>query len=219
MAPDTSRPPLPGDSGPAVPRSAANEPPAARLTDTGPTAPEPRGFVVWLTGLSGSGKSTLSELIAAELTARRLPVELLDGDEVREFLSKGLGFSREDRDRNVLRIGYVATLLAAHGVIAIVAAISPYRDTRNQVRDMAKRFVEVHVDCALEYVEARDVKGLYARARRGEIQNFTGISDPYEPPESPEIRVDSGIQTVEESLALIMTWLEQHAFIPARTTA
>jgi adenylyl-sulfate kinase len=176
------------------------------------------GFVLWLTGLSGAGKSTLSELIAADLRTRAVPVELLDGDEVREFLSKGLGFSREDRDTNVLRIGYVAKLLAQHGVVSIVAAISPYRNTRDRVRQMANRFVEVHVDCALEHVEARDVKGLYARARSGEIPQFTGISDPYESPESPEIRVDSGIQSVEESLADIMNWLEVEQLIPERTT-
>ena len=176
------------------------------------------GFVLWLTGLSGAGKSTLSELIAADLRARDVPVELLDGDEVREFLSKDLGFSREDRDTNVLRIGYVAKLLAQHGVVSIVAAISPYRETRDRVRQMANRFIEVHVDCALEHVEARDVKGLYARARSGEIPQFTGISDPYEAPEAPEIRVDSGTQSVEESLAAIMIWLEAEQLIPERTT-
>lgn len=176
------------------------------------------GFVLWLTGLSGAGKSTLSELIATELRGRELPVELLDGDEMREFLTKGLGFSREDRDTNVLRIGYVARLLARHGVVSIVAAISPYRETRNQVRAAADRFVEVHVDCALEHVEARDVKGLYARARRGEIEQFTGISDPYEAPETPEIRVDSGTQTIDESLADILRWLEGEQLIPAAAT-
>ena len=173
------------------------------------------GFVLWLTGLSGSGKSTLSTLIAADLRARGVAVELLDGDEVREFLSKGLGFSHEDRDTNVLRIGYVAKLLAQHGVVSIVAAISPYRDARARVREMANRFVEVHVDCALEQVEARDVKGLYARARRGEIERFTGISDPYEAPESPEIRVDTGAQTAEESLVAVMRWLDENGLITA----
>ncbi len=177
------------------------------------------GFVLWLTGLSGAGKSTLSELIAADLRERDVPVELLDGDEMREFLTKGLGFSREDRDTNVMRIGYVAKLLAQHGVVSIVAAISPYRDTRDRVRAMANRFVEVHVDCALEHVEARDVKGLYAKARRGEIEQFTGISDPYEPPESPEVRVDSGVQSVDESLAAIMGWLEAEQLVPSRSTA
>lgn len=176
------------------------------------------GFVLWLTGLSGAGKSTLSELIAADLRTRDVPVELLDGDEMREFLTKGLGFSREDRDTNVLRIGYVAKLLAQHGVVSIVAAISPYRDTRDQVRQMANRFVEVHVDCALEHVEARDVKGLYAKARSGEIKQFTGISDPYESPETPEIRVDSGTQSVEESLAEIINWLAAERLIPARVS-
>lgn len=178
-------------------------------------AADSHGFVLWLTGLSGAGKSTLSELIAADLQARGTAVELLDGDEMREFLTKGLGFSREDRDTNVMRIGYVAKLLAQHGVVSIVAAISPYRDTRARVREMAPRFVEVHVDCALEHVEARDVKGLYAQARRGEIEQFTGISDPYESPETPEIRVDSGVQSVEESLAQIMSWLEGERLIPA----
>ena len=136
------------------------------------------GFVLWLTGLSGAGKSTLSDLIVADLRARAVPVELLDGDEVREFLSKGLGFSREDRDTNVLRIGYVAKLLAQHGVISIVAAISPYREARVRVREMVERFVEVHVDCALEHVEARDVKGLYAKARSGGDRTLHGDLGP-----------------------------------------
>jgi adenylylsulfate kinase len=184
-----------------------------------PTPRRSKGFVLWFTGLSGAGKSTLSERVAEELRRRDVPVELLDGDEVREFLSKGLGFSREDRDRNVLRIGYVATLLEAHGVVPIVAAISPYRDTRAQVRQMAKRFVEIHVHSTLEAVESRDVKGLYARARRGEIERFTGISDPYEEPESPEIRVNSATQTIEQSLADIMSWLEAQQLIPAAAPA
>lgn len=173
------------------------------------------GFVLWLTGMSGAGKSTLSERLATEFSERNLPVELLDGDEVREHLSKGLGFSREDRDTNVLRIGFVAKLLASHGVVAIVAAISPYRDARAQARTMADRFVEVHVDCPLERLEQRDVKGLYARARAGEIERFTGISDPYEAPEHPEIRVDSSTQTIDQSLAHIVDWLEQHSLLPS----
>ena len=172
------------------------------------------GFVLWLTGMSGAGKSTLSERLAADLSARDIPVELLDGDEVREHLSKGLGFSREDRDTNVLRIGFVAKLLASHGVVAIVAAISPYREARAQAREMADRFVEVHVDCPLERLEERDVKGLYARARAGEIERFTGISDPYEAPERPEIRVDSSAQTVDQSLSSIVDWLDRHSLLP-----
>ena len=176
------------------------------------------GFVLWLTGLSGSGKSTLAQRIATTLEERELEVELLDGDEMREFLTKDLSFSRADRDTNVNRIGYVAAMLARHGVAAIVAAISPYREARARVREMAGQFVEVHVDCALEEVEARDVKGLYAKARRGEIEQFTGISDPYEAPESPEIRVDSGEQSVEESLGEIIDWLERGGLIPAAAT-
>jgi adenylyl-sulfate kinase len=174
------------------------------------------GFVLWLTGMSGAGKSTLSKRLVAECGERGVPVELLDGDEVRRHLSKGLGFSREDRDTNVLRIGFVAKLLANHGVCVIVAAISPYRDTRAQVRSMVDRFVEVHVDCPLERLEERDVRGLYARARAGEIERFTGISDPYEAPEQPEIRVDSSTQTIEESLANILSWLEEDSLIPGR---
>jgi len=179
------------------------------MTDRSP------GFVLWLTGMSGAGKSTLSEQLVAEFGRRGVPTELLDGDQVREHLSKGLGFTREDRDTNVLRIGFVASLLAKHGVAAIVAAISPYRDTRAQARQMADHFVEVHVDCPLEHLEERDVKGLYARARAGEIERFTGISDPYEAPLDPEVRVDSSTQSVEESLADILGWLEREDLIPA----
>ena len=178
------------------------------MTDSTP------GFVLWLTGMSGAGKSTLSERLATEFGGRGVPVELLDGDEVREHLSKGLGFSREDRDTNVLRIGFVAKLLANHGVVAIVAAISPYREARARARAMAGRFVEVHVDCPLEDLEERDVKELYARARAGELERFTGISDPYEAPEQPEIRVNSSTQTIEESLGEILSWLEERSLVP-----
>jgi adenylyl-sulfate kinase len=151
-----------------------------------------QGGIVWLTGLSGAGKSTLATALAERL-ARRRSIELLDGDEVRTFLSAGLTFSREDRDTNVRRIAYVARLLAKHGVLAIVSAISPYAATRDEVRAASERaghpFVEVYVNAPLETVIARDVKGLYKRARAGEIPSFTGISDPYEPPPSPAVEV------------------------------
>jgi adenylylsulfate kinase len=150
------------------------------------------GGIVWMTGLSGAGKSTLSTAIAARLAPLR-PVELLDGDDVRTFLSAGLGYSRADRDTNVNRIAYVARLLARHGVLVFVAAISPYADTRAALRALSTAaghaFVEVFVHAPLETVIARDVKGLYQRARSGEIPSFTGISDPYEPPTAPDVEV------------------------------
>jgi adenylyl-sulfate kinase len=150
------------------------------------------GGIVWMTGLSGAGKSTLSTAIAARLGGQRA-VELLDGDDVRTFLSAGLSFSRADRDTNVHRIAYVARLLAKHGVLVLVAAISPYADTRAQVRARSvaagHAFIEVFVHAPLATVEARDVKGLYQRARAGEIASFTGISDPYEPPTAPDVEV------------------------------
>jgi adenylylsulfate kinase len=150
------------------------------------------GGIVWMTGLSGAGKSTLSTAIAQRLASLR-PVELLDGDDVRTFLSAGLGYSRADRDTNVHRIAYVARLLARHGVLVFVAAISPYADTRARLRELSAAaghaFVEVFVHAPLETVIARDVKGLYQRARAGEIPSFTGISDPYEPPTAPDVEV------------------------------
>ncbi len=150
------------------------------------------GGVVWLTGLSGAGKSTLATALAARLAPAR-PVELLDGDDIRTFLSAGLGFSRADRDTNVHRIAYVARLLANHGVLVFVAAISPYAETRARLRELSSAaghpFVEVYVHAPLETVIERDVKGLYQRARAGEIASFTGISDPYEPPAAPEVEV------------------------------
>ena len=146
------------------------------------------GCCVWFTGLSGAGKSTIAEIVVDELRARGRRVELLDGDEVREHLSKGLGFSKADRDTNILRIGCVASLLARNGVVAVTAAISPYRAVRDEVRGWIDNFVEVHVATSLEDCEARDVKGLYAKARAGEIPEFTGVSDPYEPPLAPRAR-------------------------------
>jgi ATP sulfurylase/adenylyl-sulfate kinase len=168
-----------------------------------------RGFVIWLTGLSGAGKSTIARRLDEELTRLGRQVTVLDGDEVRTHLSKGLGFSKEDRDTNIRRIGYVARLVAHHGGVAVAAAISPYREVRDELRLQTPHFVEVHVHCSLDNLVARDVKGLYARALRGEIANFTGVSDPYEEPLSPEVRVDTGRESVEESVDRILDSLER----------
>ncbi|MFN2464796.1 MAG: sulfate adenylyltransferase [Candidatus Dormibacteria bacterium] len=174
-----------------------------------------RGVTIWLTGLSGAGKSTISTPLAAELERRGRRVEILDGDAVRENLSKGLTFSKEDRDTNIRRIGYVAELLTRNGVAVITAAISPYAAIRDEVRARIGDFVEVHVDCSVPELTRRDVKGLYEKALRGEIKNFTGVSDPYEAPENPEVRVSSETQTVEESVADILAALESRGYIPA----
>jgi len=167
------------------------------------------GFTVWFTGLSGAGKSTIAEMLYHEFQARGLKTEILDGDEVREHLSRGLGFSKADRDINVDRIGWVASVLARNGVVAITAAISPYRDTRDAVRAMHDgNFVEIHVATPLEVCEERDVKGLYAKARTGEIPEFTGVSDPYEAPLAPEVVVPTHDRTVAESAALVLEYLD-----------
>lgn len=168
-----------------------------------------KGFTLWFTGLSGAGKSTLSERIFEKLKLAGAKVELLDGDEVRTHLSKGLGFSKEDRDTNVHRLGFVCQLLSRNGVIAIVAAISPYRATRDEVRAKIENFVEIYVHCPIEVLAERDVKGLYKRALAGEIAHFTGISDPYEPPTSPEITVDSSLETLEQSEARVWAKLKE----------
>jgi adenylyl-sulfate kinase len=185
--------------------------------------PGQSGFVVWLTGLSGAGKSTLSVPLAERLRAAGRRVEVLDGDEVRTHLSKGLGFSREDRDTNVRRIGFVAELLARNGVGAITAAISPYRDVRAEVRARVERhgasFIEVHVDCPLEVLAARDVKGLYRRALAGEIPHFTGVSDPYEPPLAPEVVVRSDREAVTDSLERIWAALAGRGHVAAARAA
>jgi adenylyl-sulfate kinase len=165
---------------------------------------------VWFTGLSGAGKSTIADIVVADLRERGRKVELLDGDEIREHLSKGLGFSKEDRDTNVLRIGWVAKILARNGVVAVTAAISPYREIRDEVRGWIDNFVEVHVATTLEDCEARDVKGLYAKARTGEIPEFTGVSHPYEPPLNPEIRIETAGHAPAESAAGVVSWLAAH---------
>jgi adenylyl-sulfate kinase len=170
-----------------------------------------KGTVIWLTGLSGAGKTTLALVLKSELTAAGLRVETLDGDEVRENLSRGLGFSKEDRDTNIRRIGFVARLLARNGVIVLASAISPYRQSRDDVRQSVEsdgaRFVEVFVQAPLDVLVERDVKGLYKKALAGEIKNFTGVSDPYEAPYAPDVLVDSSIETIEESAARILDHL------------
>lgn len=168
-----------------------------------------KGFTVWFTGLSGSGKSTLAKLLEQRLRALDAKVEVLDGDVVRTHLSKGLGFSKEDRDDNIRRIGFVCELLSRNGVIAIGAAISPYRAVRDEVRARIPGFVEVYVECPIEVLVGRDAKGLYKKALAGEIAQFTGISDPYEPPLAPEVTVHSSQETPEESLERIWATLER----------
>lgn len=165
------------------------------------------GLVLWFTGLSGAGKTTISQGVEFHLKTLGFPVEILDGDVVRTHLSKGLGFSKEDRDINIRRIGFVASLLSRHQVIVIVSAISPYRETRSQVRQMTENFVEVYVKASLDACEKRDVKGLYAKARSGEIQQFTGVNDPYEEPISPEIICNTEQETIEESVMKVISYI------------
>jgi len=168
-----------------------------------------KGFTLWFTGLSGAGKSTVSERVFARLKESGARVELLDGDIVRTHLSKGLGFSKEDRDTNIRRIGFVCELLSRNGVIALVAAISPYREVRDEVRQKTGNFVEVYVHCPIEVLADRDVKGLYRKALAGEIASFTGVSDPYEPPLNPEITIDSSKESVEDSVEKVWTKLRE----------
>ncbi len=172
------------------------------------------GFVLWFTGLSGAGKSTLSALVAEEIRRRGVHVEVLDGDEVRTHLSKGLGFSKEDRDINIRRIGFVARLLARAGACAITAAISPYKAIRDEQRAQTGRFVEVYCSCPIDALAARDPKGLYRKALAGEIAHFTGIDDPYEPPDAPEVTLFTDRESKEESLGKILAKLEQLGYVP-----
>lgn len=167
------------------------------------------GFTLWFTGLSGAGKSTISELIEQDLRARGMRVEVLDGDVVRTHLSKGLGFSKDDRDTNIRRIGWVCEVLSRNNVVAIAAAISPYRAIRDEVRSRIPNFVEVYIECSIDKLVERDIKGLYRKALAGEIQHFTGISDPYEPPLQPEVTCYSdGRETPEQSAAKLMAYLQ-----------
>jgi adenylylsulfate kinase len=180
------------------------------------------GFTLWFTGLSGAGKTTIAELVRPELERRGLLVEWLDGDEVRTHLSKGLGFSKEDRDTNIERIGWVASRLTRHGAAVIVSAISPYEETRRKAREMVEQygsFVEVFVDASVEECARRDVKGLYDKAFRGEIKEFTGVSDPYEPPPSPEVCIESEHEDPKSSAARILRTLEERRLVPVEVTA
>src|SRR5688500_8111807 len=172
-----------------------------------------KGFTLWFTGLSGAGKSTISEQIFERLKRSGAKVELLDGDVVRTHLSKGLGFSKEDRDTNVRRIGFVSELLSRNGVIALVAAISPYREIREEIRGRIDNFVEIYVHCPIEVLAERDVKGLYKKALAGELPAFTGVSDPYEPPAHPEVTIDSSKESVDSSVEKVWTKLRDMGLI------
>ena len=178
-----------------------------------------QGFVLWFTGLSGSGKTTLAKLMENELKARGIRVERLDGDVVRQSLTADLGFSKEDRDKNIQRVTFVAKLLSRNGVGVLASFISPYRATRDWVRSEVTNFIEVFVDCSLEECIRRDVKGLYAKALAGEIPEFTGVSDPYEPPPRPEIIINTTEEPVQESFAKIIGYLEEMGYVPTPETA
>lgn len=172
-----------------------------------------KGFTIWFTGLSGAGKSTLSEAIEKRLVARGRNVEILDGDIVRTHLSKGLGFSREDRDTNIKRIAFVCGLLTRNGVICISAAIAPYRDARQWARQEIGNFIEVYVKCPIEVCRQRDVKGLYKLVDEGKITGFTGVDDPYEEPEHPELVVETSKESIEESVGRIFAKLEELGYL------
>jgi adenylylsulfate kinase len=171
--------------------------------------PKQPGAVIWFTGLSGAGKTTIVKHLEPILRDAGLPVEVLDGDAVRETLSKGLGFSREDRDTNIRRIGFVANLLAKHGVVVLVSAISPYRDTRREVLQAAPRSLEVFVDAPLEVVSERDVKGLYKKALAGEIPHFTGVSDPYEAPLEPDVHLRTDQESLTQSAERVLEAIQK----------
>jgi len=174
-----------------------------------------KGFTLWFTGLSGSGKTAVAKLVAQELRDRGLKVERLDGDIVRQSLTRDLGFSKEDRDRNIERVTFVAKLLTRNGVAVLCSFISPYRERRAKSRQEIGEFIEVYVECPVEECAQRDVKGLYEKAFAGEIKNFTGVSDPYEEPENPEIVCHTVQETPEESAAKIIVYLEEERHIPA----
>jgi len=179
-----------------------------------------KGFTLWMTGLSGSGKSTITDVLIDEFEDRDIPLEVLDGDVVRENLSKGLGFSKEDRDINIRRIAFVADLLSRNGVPVITAAISPYAEIRAEARDlMGERFVEVYVKASVDTCAERDVKGLYAKAFSGEIKEFTGVSDPYEEPLDPEVVIKTEEEEPHESAAILLAYLEEQELIPAAVSS
>ncbi len=175
-----------------------------------------KAFTIWFTGLSGSGKSTLSRRTYLEIRRRGLAAELLDGDIIRTNFSQELGFTKRERDINVKRIGFLSWLLNKHGIISVVAAIAPYEDTRQINRALIPNYLEVFCNCPLEVVERRDPKGLYLRARKGQIPHFTGISDPYEPPKNPEIVCYTDRESIEESFSKIISYLEEKKLIPAQ---
>jgi adenylyl-sulfate kinase len=179
---------------------------------------EHEGFVLWFTGLSGAGKTTIARALVPVLEERGVKVERLDGDVVRESLTRDLGFSKEDRDMNIERVTFVAKLLSRNGVGVVASFISPYAQTREWVKSQVTNFIEVYVSATLEACEERDVKGLYAKARSGEIPNFTGISDPYEAPVDPDIDVPTHEQTLDESVMIVVDYLEKHGYIPAKVT-
>ncbi|MFM8526662.1 MAG: adenylyl-sulfate kinase [bacterium] len=172
------------------------------------------GFTLWFTGLSGAGKTTISHIVETEIRDRGANIEILDGDVVRETLSKGLGFSKEDRDTNIRRIAFVADLLSRNGTPVITAAISPYREIRDEAREMmGDRFIEVYVNASVEACAERDVKGLYEKAFKGEIKEFTGVSDPYEPPLNAEVTVETENEEPEESAAKIVAYLDERGLL------
>lgn len=173
------------------------------------------GLTIWLTGLPCSGKSTLAKALAERLRGAGQPVEILDGDVVRHHLSHELGFSREDRDRHVRRVGFVANLLSRNGIVVIAALVSPYRAARNEVRAQIGRFVEVHVNCPTSACEVRDVKGMYRKARAGALPHFTGVDDPYEAPEHCEVTLRTDLQTVDESTAAVISVLQKLGYAQA----
>jgi adenylylsulfate kinase len=178
-----------------------------------------RGFTVWFTGLSGAGKTTVSRIVAQMLRDRGKKVEILDGDVVRMNLSKGLGFSKEDRDTNIRRIGFVCHLLSRNGVVAIGAAISPYKAIRDENRALIGDFIEVYARCPMEVLIQRDVKGMYKKALAGEIKGFTGVDDPYEPPENPEVVFDSDKESPEESALKVIKKIEELGYLEALTAS
>lgn len=183
------------------------------------TSNHEKGFCLWFTGLPSSGKSTIADIVVAELKKRAVKVEIFDGDVVRTHLSKGLGFSKEDRDTNIRRIGFVCNLLTRNGVHSIAAAISPYRNIRDENRQLIAgdggKFIEIFINTPIEVCEQRDVKGLYKKARAGQLKGFTGVDDPYEPPHKPELEIRTQDETPETSAGRILRYLQDQKFIPA----